>query len=55
MEWYGIDNNKKSNIAVFCSVGAGYLPELVCENKERADELMEHFETVTPNTSSILF
>lgn len=53
MEWYGID--KKGNIAVFCSAGEGNLPEFVCENEERADELMEYFETVPQSTSSILF
>lgn len=39
MEWYGVD--KKGNIAVFCSAGEGYLPEFVCEDVERAEELME--------------
>lgn len=39
MEWYGID--RQGNIAVFCSGGEGNLPEFVCENVERADELME--------------
>lgn len=44
MEWYGVD--KKGNIAVFCSAGKGYLPEFVCEDVERAEELMEYFDTV---------
>lgn len=35
MEWYGID--RKGNIAVFCSADEGYLPEFVCEDRERAD------------------
>ena len=42
MEWYGID--RQGNIAVFCSGGEGNLPEFVCENVERADELMEYFD-----------
>lgn len=53
MEWYGID--KKGNIAVFCSAGEGYLPEFVCENEERADELMEYFDTLKKSTNSMLF
>lgn len=44
MEWYGVDRN--GNIAVFCSAGEGYLPEFVCEDAERAEELMEYFDTV---------
>lgn len=52
MEWYGVD--KKGNIAVFCSAGEGHLPEFVCENGERADELMEYFETAEKITNSIL-
>lgn len=53
MEWYGID--KKGNIAVFCSAGEGYLPEFVCEDEERATELIEYFDTVKKTTSSMLF
>ena len=37
MEWYGVDRN--GNIAVFCSAGEGYLPEFVCEDAERTDEI----------------
>ncbi len=52
MEWYGID--KKGNIAVFCSGGCGNLPEFVCENKERADEIIEYFDNIEKNTESTL-
>lgn len=52
MEWYGVD--RQGNIAVFCSAGEGYLPEFICENVERANELMDYFETVQKNTSSVL-
>jgi len=52
MEWYGID--RQGNIAVFCSAGEGYLPEFVCESRERADELMEFFEKAEKITGSIL-
>lgn len=41
MEWYGVD--RQGNIAVFCSGGEGNLPEFVCENEERADELKFSF------------
>ncbi len=44
MEWYGVD--RQGNIAVFCSAGEGYLPEFVCEDKERADELIEYFNLI---------
>lgn len=53
MEWYGVD--KKGNIAVFCSAGEGNLPEFVCKSQERANELMEYFETTEKTTRSILF
>ena len=53
MEWYGVDRN--GNIAVFCSAGEGYLPEFVCEDAERAEELMEYFDTVEKITDSSLF
>lgn len=53
MEWYGVD--KRGNIAVFCSAGEGYLPEFVCENGERADALIDYFETAEKITQSILF
>lgn len=52
MEWYGID--KQGNIAVFCSAGEGYLPEFVCEDRERADKLIEYFEVKEKTTSSTL-
>lgn len=52
MEWYGVD--RQGNIAVFCSGGEGNLPEFVCESEERADELIEYFEKIEKNTSSIL-
>ena len=52
MEWYGVD--KKGNIAVFCSAGEGYLPEFVCEDEERADELIEYFEILGKTTGSTL-
>ena len=39
MDWYAVD--RQGNIAVFCSVGEGYLPEFVCEDVERVDKLME--------------
>lgn len=53
MEWYGVD--KKGNIAVFCSSGEGYLPEFVCEDVERAEELMEYFDIAEKITDSALF
>ena len=53
MEWYGVDRN--GNIAVFCSAGEGYLPEFVCEDAERTEELMEYFDTVEKITDSSLF
>ena len=53
MEWYGVDRN--GNIAVFCSAGEGYLPEFVCEDAERTDELMEYFDTIEKITDSSLF
>lgn len=31
------------------------LPEFVCENSERADELIEYFQAVEKRTNSILF
>jgi len=52
MEWYGID--KKGNVAVFCSGGEGNLPEFVCENVERADELIEYFDRMKKITGSVL-
>lgn len=52
MEWYGVD--RQGNIAVFCSGGEGNLPEFVCENEERADELIAHFDKFEKITSSIL-
>ncbi len=52
MEWYGID--RQGNIAVFCSGGAANLPEFVCENVERADELMEYFAKADQITSTVL-
>lgn len=45
MEWYAVDSN--GNIAVFCSAGCGNLPEFVCEDRERADRLMELFEKLS--------
>ena len=53
MEWYGVD--RQGNIAVFCSAGEGYLPEFVCEDKERADELIEYFNLIkeVPPTSML--
>lgn len=52
MEWYGVD--RKGNIAVFCSGGTGNLPEFVCENRERADELIDYFDVLKKMTSSVL-
>jgi len=52
MEWYGVD--RQGNIAVFCSGGVGNLPEFVCENDERACELMDYFESLEKMTSSVL-
>lgn len=52
MEWYGVDKN--GNIAVFCSAGEGYLPEFVCENEERADKLIEYFQSAPKVTISAL-
>ncbi|MDE5596281.1 MAG: hypothetical protein K2J04_00430 [Lachnospiraceae bacterium] len=52
MEWYGVD--RQGNIAVFCSAGEGYLPEFVCEDEERADELIEYFNDIEKITNSVL-
>lgn len=52
MEWYGVD--RQGNIAVFCSAGEGHLPEFVCKDAERADELIDYFDTLNKITSSIL-
>ena len=52
MEWYGVD--RQGNIAVFCSGGVGNLPEFICESEERTDELVERFNKIPKNTSSIL-
>lgn len=52
MEWYGVD--RQGNIAVFCSAGEGFLPEFVCENAERDDELIEYFNHTEKITSSVL-
>lgn len=52
MEWYGVD--KKGNIAVFCSAGEGYLPEFICEDEERACELIEVFDRFEKYTQSTL-
>lgn len=52
MEWYAVD--RKGNIAVFCSAGEGNLPEFVCEDVERANELMEYFDKIKKITNSIL-
>jgi len=41
VEWYGVD--QRGQIAVFCSGGAGDLPEFVCEDAERTDQLAEYF------------
>lgn len=42
MEWYGVD--RRGNIAVFCSTGEGCIPEFVCEDRERAEALIEYFK-----------
>lgn len=52
MEWFGVD--KKGNIAVFCSAGVGNLPEFVCADVERADALIEYFETVQKTSDTVL-
>ena len=52
IEWYGVDG--QGNIAVFCSGGVGNLPEFICENEERANELMEYFDKIPKSTNSIL-
>lgn len=52
MEWYGVD--RQGNVAVFCSGGVGNLPEFVCENHERAYELIDYFEMLEKMTSSVL-
>lgn len=52
MEWYGTD--KKGNIAVFCSAGEGYLPEFVCEDRDRADLLIDFFEKYQKYTQSVV-
>ena len=38
VEWYGID--KKGNVAVFCSAGEANVPEFVCVDKKRYEELV---------------
>lgn len=41
IEWYGVD--KRGQIAVFCTGGAGNVPEFVCADRESADLLIEFF------------
>lgn len=52
MEWYGVD--RQGNIAVFCSAGEGFLPEFVCEDRERAEALIEYFAAAEKITGSLL-
>lgn len=52
MEWFGVD--RAGNIAVFCSAGVGNLPEFVCADKERANALIEYFETAEKISDTIL-
>ena len=42
VEWYGID--KKGNVAVFCSAGEANVPEFVCVDKKRYEELVYLFD-----------
>ena len=53
IEWYGVDKN--GNIAVFCNAGKANVPEFVCENRERAEEIAEYFEMRERTTNSILY
>lgn len=53
IEWYGIDKN--GNIAVFCSGGAGNLPEFVCADKEKTDKIIAYFAELEKITDSTLF
>ena len=52
MEWYGVD--RQGHIAVFCSAGEGNLPKFVCEDRERADQLIEYFGGLEQSTGSTL-
>ena len=52
MEWYGVD--RQGHIAVFCSAGEGNLPKFVCEDRERADQLIEYFGGLKKSTGSVL-
>ena len=44
MEWYGVD--RQGNIAVFLQWGEDICLNLFCEDKERADELIEYFNAI---------
>ena len=52
VEWYGVD--RQGNVAVFCSGGTGNLPEFVCADAERAEELVRYFEKAPIMTSSMV-
>ena len=51
IEWYGIDKNGK--IAVFCSAGEANVPEFVCADKEKYEQLVDLFDRLT-NTSDTM-
>lgn len=42
LEWFAID--KKGQVAVFCSAGVGNVPEFVCADEDKTNELMELFD-----------
>ena len=48
VEWYGVD--KKGNIAVFCSGGQATVPEFVCANKEKYEQLIFLFDNSVSST-----
>lgn len=52
VEWYGVD--KKGNIAVFCSGGQAIVPESVCANKEKYEQLIILFDQLPKTSDTII-
>lgn len=52
VEWYGVD--KKGNIAVFCSGGQATVPEFVCANKEKYEQLIFLFDKFPKTSDTII-
>lgn len=52
VEWYGID--KKGNVAVFCSAGEANVPEFVCVDKKRYEELVYLFDKLSVVSDTLI-